>query len=373
MIYVMEHLFTQESVFDSIITTGYGHSDLSTNEWEKSPFFTVEIPASTSSGFIIDSVDKAYLIGLVSNSRIESNSILPDLHYSMYKKFNSLVKPYSVNNVNSKSPCFTPLVELFESFKKNIIHDKLPEVSQQLLEFYIRGMYERNNPAFKNVVLRHESKSVLEDVLDKCNIKGVITKGKVNFILTFTGSNKLDFLHYIYKSKGKRSWQHYKRYLELCNPGGGDYKHLQLRYSLNSDLAVPPSKERASDSGYDMTLLYELKRSGNVIFYDTGVSVQPPDGFYFDLIGRSSISKSGYILANNMGVIDRSYTGNIIVALIKIDNGAPDLTLPNRLVQIIPRRIVHMEPVLVENLESTNRADKGFGSSNKYGKMQIQL
>lgn len=314
--------------------------------------------------FFINSNDNAYIAGLICNSKVHNSFIVPDIHSSMYKTFNHLIKPYCLFKDKDKSARFVPKTDLqLESFKHIIDSNNLPEISVELLEFYIRGLYERNNPKFTNVVVRHESRSVLEGILKVCNIRGVITKGEINFILTFNGSNKLDFLHYIYKSKGRKSSQHFKRYLKLCNPGG-NLVYLQLKYSLNLKGAVPPSKDRASDSGYDMTLISELKRVGNVIFYDTGVSVQPPDGFYFDLIGRSSISKSGYILANNMGVIDRSYTGNVIVALVKIDPAAPDLTLPNRLVQIIPRRIVHMNLVCLENLESTNRADNGFGSSN---------
>lgn len=127
--------------------------------------------------------------------------------------------------------------------------------------------------------------------------------------------------------------------------------------------AIPPRKNKVSDSGYDLVLVRKWKEVGNVTFYDTGIQLAPPIGWYFDLVGRSSISKTGYMLANNIGIIDQSYRGNVIVALVKIDPSAPELQLPARLVQIIPRKVWHMDAVECTSLEHTARGDGGFGSS----------
>lgn len=137
-----------------------------------------------------------------------------------------------------------------------------------------------------------------------------------------------------------------------------------FRYTLNHADAVAPSKVRASDSGYDLTLIRLLKKVGDVEFYDTGVAVCPPFGYYFDMVPRSSISKTSYMLANNVGVIDSSYTGNIIVPLRNFSD-EETLELPCRIVQIIPRRIEHFEPTLVDKLPLTSRGDGGFGSTGK--------
>ncbi len=136
-----------------------------------------------------------------------------------------------------------------------------------------------------------------------------------------------------------------------------------FKYKKTDENAVSPYKERASDSGYDLTLIKKVKTNGKIEFYDTGISVQPSYGYYFDLVGRSSISKSGYMLANNVGIIDRSYRGSIIVPLVKIDDTKPDLQLPIRLVQIIPRQIQHLQCIEVSELDTTERGEGGFGSS----------
>lgn len=126
-----------------------------------------------------------------------------------------------------------------------------------------------------------------------------------------------------------------------------------------------PAKDHVSDSGYDLTLIYEKKRVGKTVLYGTGLIVEAPFGWYFDVVPRSSIIKRGYILANSVGVIDRSYRGEIFVPLIKIDDDAPDLTLPARVAQLIPRPILHFPVAEARELSATRRGAGGFGSTGE--------
>ena len=146
-------------------------------------------------------------------------------------------------------------------------------------------------------------------------------------------------------------------------PDTGILDTKTFKYFKTDPDASPPYKARMSDSGYDLTLIKLIKKINNIEFYDTGIAVEPPLNMYFDLVARSSISKSGYMLANNIGIIDQGYRGNIIVPLIKIDSNFPDLELPIKLVQIIPRHIEHLIPI-ESNLQNSHRNDKKFGSSN---------
>tara|TARA_Y100000816_G_scaffold291680_1_gene283857 strand:- start:951 stop:1613 length:663 start_codon:yes stop_codon:yes gene_type:complete len=133
---------------------------------------------------------------------------------------------------------------------------------------------------------------------------------------------------------------------------------------LTREDAVLPSKASPSDSGYDLTLVDTHKQVGKVTLYNTGVKVQPPYGVYFDLVPRSSIIKSGYMLANSVGIIDQGYTGEILVPLIKVDPDAPDLQLPNKIAQLIPRNWMHTNVIKVDSLEVTTRNEGGFGSTD---------
>jgi len=134
-------------------------------------------------------------------------------------------------------------------------------------------------------------------------------------------------------------------------------------YALAHENAKAPFKERISDSGYDLTVVEKVKEGPGWELWNTGVKVKPAEGWYFDMVPRSSMSKRGYILANSVGIIDRAYTGPIMAAFKKTEPDAEDIKPGERLVQIIPRPIVHFKFELVEELDETVRGAGGFGST----------
>jgi dUTP pyrophosphatase len=137
----------------------------------------------------------------------------------------------------------------------------------------------------------------------------------------------------------------------------------RCKFMKTLDDACPPTKAHVSDSGYDLQLVQHVKTENDVEFYDTGIAVQPPVGCYFELVARSSLAKTGYVLANSVGVIDASYTGSIKVALIKVCKDAPNIKLPARLVQLIPRQFIHLPMQEVITFDKTSRNEGGFGST----------
>ena len=192
--------------------------------------------------------------------------------------------------------------------------------------------------------------------------------------LVWNNNNCLDFLGKLYEnsSSSTRLLRKYEMFLDISTwvPSVSWSRYFineHCTWTKTRKDAINPSKTRISDSGYDLTLLEKIKTIGNVEMYDTGIKIRPNFGYYFILVPRSSIIKSGYILANSIGIIDRTYLGNILVPLIKIDTNAPDLELPNKIVQLIPTQIMHFQLVEVEKFDEndTNRSIGGFGSTNK--------
>lgn len=141
-----------------------------------------------------------------------------------------------------------------------------------------------------------------------------------------------------------------------------------VTYAKLSDNAVFPSKAHETDAGFDVTV---INRKSNLssdlhfspVLYGTGLHIQPPEGYYFELVPRSSLQKLGYIFANSVGIIDNSYRGEIMVALVKFDESKPDIELPARVAQLIPRKMVNMKIQSVESLNETVRGTGGFGST----------
>jgi deoxyuridine 5'-triphosphate nucleotidohydrolase len=201
--------------------------------------------------------------------------------------------------------------------------------------------------------------------------------------LQYVGVNAIEFLHKLYHDSDCVDYNHnFASYRDLLYPWRPASKLSSDTINTNSRIqypgdgmsfkfvktlenAVPPSKAHITDTGYDLHLMKKVKDENGMVMYDTGIAVQPPFGFYFDLVGRSSISKTGYIVANSVGIIDASYTGSIKVALIKVNKDAPELELPIKLVQLIPRQLVHLDAIETNEIEGTKRAEGGFGSTSK--------
>jgi dUTP pyrophosphatase len=316
--------------------------------------------------FTIDSQEKAYLSGYMQgvSTRFQNET----LYIRYADTVHDILKMLSDQD-NSEKDCkidfIRPNLNLVTLSHFNSQYDKIDDIFQSS---FIRGVFDNSDNVFdcespKSVITSYNI-NFLQQIKDLTNVKSIIVAKEYYYSLEFLDYNALDFCNEIYKEKNTLfNKENYNNYLKLCTYT--DDSLISFKYVKNVPEAISPFKERASDSGYDLTLISLKKQSGNVFFYDTGISVQPPYGFYFDLIGRSSISKSGYILANNMGVIDRSYTGSILVGLIKINPDMPDLVLPNRLVQIIPRQICHLQPLQVDSLDMSDRNSGGFGSTNK--------
>lgn len=176
---------------------------------------------------------------------------------------------------------------------------------------------------------------------------------KVQGFLLVKGSNMIDMMGLLYK-----------------NPMGLIYGHTNVpNVSVVKDCpeAVLPTKARESDVGYDLTIIKLHKQiSDNILMYDTGIKLQVPWGHYVEVYPRSSLSKTGWMLANSVGIIDSSYTGNIYVVLARSDPTTPELPLPFKGFQLVVRKQHHANFSLTEEdqLTETSRGTGGFGSTD---------
>ena len=137
-----------------------------------------------------------------------------------------------------------------------------------------------------------------------------------------------------------------------------------LGFKLQDPTAVLPSK-RVIDVGFDLTIIDVYQTvSDNIIMFETGVALDIPVGYYVELMPRSSMSKTGYMLANSVGVIDPGFAGSLKVPLIKVDHSMPDLQLPCKIAQLILKPYVFSYGVEVDTLQPTTRGIGGFGSTD---------
>ncbi|KAG7394167.1 hypothetical protein PHYBOEH_005561 [Phytophthora boehmeriae] len=132
-----------------------------------------------------------------------------------------------------------------------------------------------------------------------------------------------------------------------------------------------------TDVGYDLTAVAVAKQLTELTtLYETHVSVTIPLGYYAEIAPRSSLSKSGYMLANSIGIIDPGYTGTLKIALIKIDPSTSKLKLPARVCQLILKAYVVSEMYDSTNdlKIATKRGNAGFGAATgMYAQPQSKL
>jgi dUTP pyrophosphatase len=94
---------------------------------------------------------------------------------------------------------------------------------------------------------------------------------------------------------------------------------------------------------------------------------QPPDDtVHYWMLPRSSISKTGLLLLNSVGVIDRTYRGELMAFLWNTKDTPVTVSKGDRLVQIVAPDMGWISQVaVVEELDSTVRGEGGFGSTGQ--------
>jgi len=128
-----------------------------------------------------------------------------------------------------------------------------------------------------------------------------------------------------------------------------------------------PARAHRNDAGFDLTAMAVEALRPRVYAFDTGISVQAPAGYYCEVVPRSSLVRTDFILANSVGVIDPDYRGRIRVVLryLGAGDGAGEARalVGGRIAQLLVRRweAARLEPAL--ELEGTPRGEGGFGST----------
>jgi len=146
--------------------------------------------------------------------------------------------------------------------------------------------------------------------------------------------------------------------LELCPTGVGleYYNDNKVRWNQN-DAGVDLFVVEDVNVKRHQSALVSLGVSARLICKKSGKDV------HFYLNPRSSIFKSGIIMANSVGVIDKGYRGELkgpVVAFIEEAN----IKAGTRLFQVVsPNMDPIMEVRIVESLPETERGSGGFGST----------
>ena len=102
------------------------------------------------------------------------------------------------------------------------------------------------------------------------------------------------------------------------------------------------------------------------VLIPTGLHIALPNNWEAQIRPRSGLAiKQGLTCLNTPGTIDADYRGEIKVILINLSNEIQVIQDGDRIAQIVFQQVEKMEWQLVENLETTQRGDGGFGHTGK--------
>lgn len=100
----------------------------------------------------------------------------------------------------------------------------------------------------------------------------------------------------------------------------------------------------------------------------TGLFVQIPEGYEGQVRARSGLAiKHGIGLVNSIGTIDSDYRGELKIPVINFGNESFTLNNGDRVAQLVIASYERVTPIVVSELDETDRGEGGFGHTGVKG------
>ena len=141
-----------------------------------------------------------------------------------------------------------------------------------------------------------------------------------------------------------------------------------VRNNDNAGVDMFCSKSYEIGSQNEITLIdlgVKARMFKNSPYYTYGAEMTRTEPCHFWLAPRSSIWKNGVIQANSLGVIDSSYRGPLMGAVLPIKPGVT-IQEGTRLFQILAPDMGNITKIIIKpesHLDMTSRGSGGFGST----------
>lgn len=141
---------------------------------------------------------------------------------------------------------------------------------------------------------------------------------------------------------------------------------IAVEFKLLHKLAQAPSYAHDGDAGADLVCVEDVTLApGERMLVPTGVAIALPAGYVGLVHPRSGLAnKHGISIVNTPGTIDSGYRGELKICLINLDS-TETVSLPagSRIAQLVIQEVTTAKFLQVEDLDDTERSDKGFGST----------
>ena len=142
---------------------------------------------------------------------------------------------------------------------------------------------------------------------------------------------------------------------------------MNIKYKVLNELAKEPTRGSEYAAGYDLYAATDREISlfpHTTQLIGTGLAFELPNGYFGAVYARSGLaSKKGLRPANCVGVVDSDYRGEVMVALHNDSDHIMTIDAGERIAQLVLMPYVNMTFEQVEELNTTNRGEGGFGST----------
>jgi dUTP pyrophosphatase len=140
-----------------------------------------------------------------------------------------------------------------------------------------------------------------------------------------------------------------------------------MKINIKLDKGVKmPIKAHEHDAGFDLIAVSKkYDTQYGFINYNTGISMEIPEGYVGLIFPRSSISKTRLTLSNSVGVIDSTYRGNISFRFKRANSGLKEYNIGDKIGQLVIMKLPLFEFKQVDKLNETNRGSGGYGSTGE--------
>ena len=143
--------------------------------------------------------------------------------------------------------------------------------------------------------------------------------------------------------------------------------NFKMKIKKLNERAIIPTYGTEFAAGADLYSCEENEikiAAGETRIIHTGIAMEIPQGYVGLIYARSGLStKRGLAPANKVGVIDADYRGEIMVALYNQSGAEQTVGIGERVAQIVFTRYDMAEFEVVDELDSTERGEGGFGST----------
>lgn len=140
---------------------------------------------------------------------------------------------------------------------------------------------------------------------------------------------------------------------------------MKLKIELINENAKLPDYAHEGDAGMDLYSVESVTlEPGERKLVKTGLKLQLPPNTEAQIRPKSGLAlKKGITLLNTPGTVDEGYRGEVGVILINHSQEVYPVEIGQKIAQMVIMPVTRVTVEKVDNLESSDRGEGGFGST----------